>query len=538
MKGCGRRLLLGLLLALPWLARPSSVAAAEAPPHALTLEEAQTLALSHNFTVAIEREARTSAALAIRREQGAYDLGLGWDASFEKRTDPVNSLLSGAPPGRVAPDARALDLEASLSRLLPSGGSLSLLASARRDSTDNSFALLSPSYGTALGIELRQPLLRDRAIDPVRRRIRVARSDARRSLAGLQRVVAETLAAVDAAYWSLTAARHEVDVRAEAVKLAEQQLAETRARISAGTLPDNEEAQPRAELERRKGELLASQEQAVRAENALKALILDEGRDPLWATRLVPSDSAEVDARPLDLPAALRAADERRPEIAEAKESLAARAVDLRAARDERLPRLDLYASYARRGLAGSLSPDVSGFLGEPPIVPADIDGGFGRSVGTIGDGLYPDLRLGFSFAVPLGNRAAKAGLAIAASGQRQAELALAQLRQAVRVEVLNAAAAVEATSERTVAARAAREAAAVQLRAEQDRFQVGMSTNFLVLTRQNDLSRARLDEIQALSDHRKALTELARASGRLLEERHVVLGENAPRSGAPGGVE
>jgi len=61
------------------------------------------------------------------------------------------------------------------------------------------------------------------------------------------------------------------------------------------------------------------------------------------------------------------------------------------------------------------------------------------------------------------------------------------------------------------------------------------MSTNFLVLTRQNELSRARLDEIQALSDHRKALTELQRASGRLLKDRGVVV-EEAPIPGASGG--
>jgi HAE1 family hydrophobic/amphiphilic exporter-1 len=163
-------------------------------------------------------------------------------------------------------------------------------------------------------------------------------------------------------------------------------------------------------------------------------------------------------------------------------------------------------------------------------VVPPDLAGGFGRSLGTIGDGLYPDLRLGLSLTVPLGNRTARANVAIAESGERQAAAELLRVRQTIRTEVLNAVVGVETTAERIVAARAAREAAEIQLRSEEERFAVGMSTNFLVLTRQNDLSRARLDEIQALSDHRKALVELQRASGRLLQERGVVVAEGGKK--------
>lgn len=396
--------------------------------------------------------------------------------------------------------------------------------------------MLSPAYASSIGALLRQPLLRDRAIDPVRRRIRVARSEKNRSLAGLKRTIAETLAAVDTAYWSLAAAGRDVEVRAAAVALAEQQLGETRTRISVGTLPGNEEAQPRAELERRRGELLAAQEQAVRAENALKSLILDEGGDPLWTLRLVPSDSAETEAKPIDVPALLSAAVEMRPEIEEARAGLASRGIEVRAARDERKPRLDAFASYGRRGLAGGLNPDAAAFLGQPVVVPPNLAGGFGRSLGTIGDGLYPDVRIGLALSVPIGNRTARANLAIAEAAERQAGSGLARVRQAVRIEVLNAVAAAETTRERISAAGAAREAAETQLGSEQERFAVGMSTNFLVLTRQNELSRARLDEILALSDHRKALTELQRASGRLLQERRVVAAEDVPVAGALGG--
>src|SRR5262249_57621320 len=96
--------------------------------------------------------------------------------------------------------------------------------------------------------------------------------------------------------------------------------------------------------------------------------------------------------------------------------------------------------------------------------------------------------------------------------------------RKAIRVEVLDAAAALETAEQRVAAARAAREAAEGQLAAEKDRYENGLSINFLVLTRQNDLSRARLDEISALTDYRTAPTQMPRADGTLLDEHGVTL--------------
>jgi outer membrane protein TolC len=513
-----------------------AVAADARAPHLLGLEEARTRALSKNYAIAIERESHASAVERVHAALGIYDSELKWSGGFDRRTDPVNSLLSGAPRQKVAPQFRSLGLDVSLVRLLPSGGSLSFFAAGDRARSDGAFSLLSPAYTSTFGVELRQPLLRDRAIDPARSGIRVARSERGRSAASLARTVSDTLAAVEAAYWTLLAAQQNVAVREAAVELAGQQLEETRHRISAGALPENEEAQPRAELERRKGERLAAQEQATRAENALKALILDDGSESLWGMRLVPRDAAETEAVALDVGAAIRAAVEKRPEIREAEAALASREVELQASRDQLKPRLDAFAAYTRRGLAGSLNPTAAGLPGQPVVVPRDLEGGLGRSLGTVADALYPDFRVGLTLSVPLGNRSAKAAAAAARAGERRAAAELGRVRQAVRVEVLNASAAVEAAAERVAAARAAREAAEIQLASEKERFGVGLSTNFLVLTRQNELSRARLDLIEALSDHRKALTELERAAGLLLRNRRVEIGDDASAQAASGG--
>src|SRR5262249_30408440 len=101
-------------------------------------------------------------------------------------------------------------------------------------------------------------------------------------------------------------------------------------------------------------------------------------------------------------------------------------------------------------------------------------------------------------------------------------EIALAQAKQQIAVEVRNASTAIETAAGRIQAARAGLVAAQTQLRAEQDRFSVGATTNFFVLTRQNDLALAQLAETAALTDYRKAMTELGRSTGTLLRDRGI----------------
>jgi outer membrane protein TolC len=503
--------------------------------HTLSLDEARSWALARNYSIASGRESLSSAAEEIRQAEGAYDFTFNLGGSFVSQTNPANSLLSGAPAGKVAPNQKILDSTTSLSRLLPTGGTLTLQGAGGRGTTDSTFTLLSPNYTTSLGLFLAQPLLRDREIDSTRRAIRITRTERDRSLASLKRTVAQTVAAVETAYWNLAADQQRVHVREQAIALAAEQLEETRQRISVGQLPLTDEAQPRAEWERRKNDLFAAQEQALRAENDLKQLILDEGADPLWQERFVPTDPVETATATVDLASALARVAELRPEVEEAKASVARQAIEIAAARNGLKPRLDLTASYARNGLAGTQNPNTGALATIFPVtVPEALSGDLGRSWGTIGDNLFPDARVGLSLTVPIGNRAARAGLAVAQVGERQAAIGLAQTRQGVQIEVRNGAATLETTAQRIEATRAGREAAEIQLQAEVERFKVGRSTNFLVLTRQNDLSSARLEEITALSDYRKALTEFARAAGTLLLERSVAVAEEGPRGERP----
>jgi outer membrane protein TolC len=512
----------------------AAAALAQAPTLPLTLEEATRRTLERNTTLAVERENVQQAGFAVLGARGAYDVAWNADLGWHRHTDPVNSAFSGAPAGELAPEIESVNASTSFSRLLPTGGTVSLFGGADRSTTDGVFTILSPAYSTDVGVAVRQPLLQNLAIDPAREAIRVAAADRSASEARLTRVVSDTIRQVDASYWSLVAARRDVASIESAVALAEKQLSETKSRVEAGTLGETEVAQPTAERERRKGDLALARQRVAEAENTLKLLVLGDPRDPSWSAEIVPADDPESTTSRPDVEKAVETAFARRPEIAEAKARWARFEVQVEGRQSDLKPRLDLVGAYERRGLAGRGNPNATGF-GGPVIVPPALEGTWGRSYGTIGDNEFPDASVGVSFSFPIGNRTARANLAVAKSALSQATLAVSGEEQQVQTEVRNAAFALESARQRIEAGRAARAAAETQLYAEQERFAVGISTNFLVLTRQNDLTNARVTETSALTDYRKAATEFARATGVLLEERRIQV-DNPAKAAAPAG--
>ena len=488
----------------------------------LSLANATTRALEKNHAIRIEREAVAAADARIGSANGAYDRHFRVGIEASRYQNPDATLFSGAPDGRVAPTSTDFDWSASISQLFKTGAVVTVSSTAARQSTDNIYYLFRPAYFTSLGVDLQQPLLRNRAIDPARTALRVTALDRDRSGAVLARQVLQTVSEVEFAYWTLVAARRDRDTRRGTLALADQQRRDTEVRIEARTVAASDLAQPTAEVERRRGDLFAADEAVARAERALKQLMLDNAFDPLWSVELMPSDDPSVATVRIDLAAALEDAARLRPEFAEFAARSSQHDAEIALARDALKPQLDLVAGYTMRGLGGGQNEGVTSFGGSSPTVPASLSGGVGASWDAMASQTFPDARVGVVFNVALGRHEARGKLGAAEAERRETLFAKAQTEQRIAVEVRNAATALETAAGRMQAAKAGLAAAETQLRAEQDRFAVGASTNFFVLTRQNDLALAQLADTAALTDYRKALTELSRATGRLLRDRGI----------------
>jgi outer membrane protein TolC len=113
-------------------------------------------------------------------------------------------------------------------------------------------------------------------------------------------------------------------------------------------------------------------------------------------------------------------------------------------------------------------------------------------------------------FSYPLGKSAAEATLARSRLEHDQTAARLrSQELTAVR-QVRDAAARLEQNQQRIETTRLGRELAEQRLDAEQRRFDVGLSTSFLVIQAQRDLAIARNNETQSLLDYQLASVAFA----------------------------
>ena len=499
-------------------------ASAAAAQQTITLSDATARALEKNTDVRIEREVVAEAEARVLGALGNYDVRLRADATEHHHVDPNVTLFSGAPPGELAPYNTDFSSNVSVSRLFKTGATATGTASIARNMTNSFFTLFAPAYLTSIGAQVRQPLLRGRQTDAARTQLTVTALGRDRSRATLEQRVQNIVASVEQAYWSLVAARREVDVRRDAVALAEQQRSDTQTRIDARTAAALDIAQPTAEVERRRGDFFAAQEQAARAERTLKLLMTDDPSDPIWSQTLVPSNPPDIDSTPVDVQKGLADAMTHRPELAAASADVSVATAQTALAKDALRPQVDVVAGYTMRGLAGTHNPETVTFPGVITPFPDVLGGALWTSYDALLRQRFPDASIGVSVDVPLGRRAAKGDYAAAQAQQRQAMLAQSSQRNRIAVDVLDSATALQTAISRVQAARAGLDAANTQLRAEQERFTAGTSTNFLVLTRQNDLEQAQLTEISALTEYRRALTEFARATGMLLTDRGITV--------------
>ena len=111
----------------------------------------------------------------------------------------------------------------------------------------------------------------------------------------------------------------------------------------------------------------------------------------------------------------------------------------------------------------------------------------------------------------------------------RQAELRLQQLQNQINIDVRNAQFNMQQDRARVEAARQARDLAQHSLDIEQQKFKLGASTSFDVLTAQSNLGVAESTLVTALSQYEKSRVDLDRATGTSLTHLGIEI-EDAER--------
>src|SRR5262249_40218540 len=170
---------------------------------------------------------------------------------------------------------------------------------------------------------------------------------------------------------------------------------------------------------------------------------------------------------------------------------------------NQKLPDVRVETSYSGTGLGGTQLVRTGGF---PGIVTGRVNSGFGDVLGQVFGRDYPAWSLGVTVSYPLGRSFEQVSAVRATVERRQAEARVASLQLEVARSIRQAARQLTSTAEREDAARAGAALAEQRFESEKRRYEVGLSTSFLVTQAQRDLLQAQVNLLQSTLDYPSSL--------------------------------
>ena len=486
----------------------------------LPLQEAIAQALQNNLDIEQFRQGVRISEFSLFSLRGFYDYSSSADIGFRSSINPTASTISGGASGTLRNKSLFYNFS-TLKQFEQTGGNLLVEFNNSRNTSSSIFNGLNPQYNPNLTFTYTQPLLRNFSLDATRRSIQLAKKTLDLSDSQFRQRVIEIINQVQRAYWDLVYAILNEKIARDSVELARTQLDNNRKMVEAGTLAPIELRSTEAQLETAKGNVIVALQGITTAENSLKILLLKDPDDKLWYSEVNPTDLPTKEAVAFDLDESTRLALKNRPELDQMRLQAEQKEIDIKYYNNQLKPQVDLVGLYTNTGLAGAAANAVDVGGGGSTILPRFI-GGYGQSLKNLFGQDFRTYQVGVSITFPWRNRTAKGNLGRALAEQRQLDARQRQLVETVQVDVRNALQAVVASKQRYEAARAGELAAEAQLNGEQERYRAGLSTNFVVLQRQTDLSVARGTAVRALTDYNKALADLQRVTGMTLMSNNV----------------
>lgn len=492
----------GAISGAAWSQGPAAQAALAASPAStdLSLQQFVQQVLKVNKAVRSKRHEQELADSAVARAgaifQPKFDLAAAHGLNRIQNTTEEDLLRQRL--GLY--ERKGQDYSAGVSGLLPSGAKLELKGTMARFLTNINESLRGSDandYRTFYGVTVTQPLARDGGFEATRSRIQVAELDAGAARQATADVESSTAADAVLAYLELAMAQQRLAAWEEKIRMAEQLAADAKSLVRLGRLPETDVWEVENNLARYRAGASEASQAVVERINKMRGLLMlsaSDGWVPLRAADALP----QVNPVRLDLDQDLQMAFEKRPDYRMRKLMVEREGVQLVFAQNQKLPRIDLVASYGQNGLAQALRPSLS------PSRTSD----------------YPTWSIGLQISVPIGeNRQAAADLWAARVRKEDALLGLKAVESALANDIDTSHAVIRSSIERhqlfaQIADREARLAQALR-----QKLQAGRGDMRELLISQERVINSRTAVQEQAVVNAKGLALLALARGTLLEQ-------------------
>ena len=471
-----------------------AVAQDQAEALVLSPDQAVMYALERNLDLKAARLAPQMATLDVRAAEAAWSPHLSGSVSFAGTHSPALSVLdpiSGFVTKEIAGGT-------SVTQALPWGFSWTAGWDTERLTSNSPLLLFNPQLTATGTVAMTQHLVKGFTIDEARANRLIAVKGQTVSDAGLASSVAATTYAVLRAYWTWIYTREYLAVEQRSLALARSLLQDDRERASLGKIASVDVIEVEAEVARRSDVILSAARDVANAQDEVRLLIFAP-RDPEQIRPLAPPSELAEPGCPEEPPeeTIARALDSRQ-DLRILRAYLDIDAVTVRRLRNDRLPDVSLSLAYTGQGAAGRSNPGS-----------AISRRTFGSALADVETFRYPGWSAELSVSVPIGKSQAAAEAAKAAVKLTQDEVLLRRAEQQVGTEVRATTRTAEANRQRLPLTGNAVTLAERRLEAEQRKFLVGLSTSFLVIQAQRDLTTAREGQVKSVLDYRLSLADL-----------------------------
>jgi len=409
------------------------------------------------------------------------------------------------------------------------GTTVSLGLNNNTASSNSPRADFNPSTTSSLSLAFTQHLLQGFGWAVNSRQIHIAQNNREVADLTFKLQVVTTVAAVAELYWDLVAFNENVRVAREAVAAAQRLYEDNKKQVEVGTLAPIEITRAEAQIATGQQALSVAIMQVQQQETILKTALSRNGvaSPDLSDAHIVATDQIRIpDVEPIapiqDLTATALSS---RPELAQSRIQLQNQELTIRGSKNALLPSLDLVANLTNNALAGQPNP-LPALPGSPHSNNPFFIGGYGTVLGQLFARNFPNYSAGVNLSIPIRNRAAQAQVINDTLSYRQQQVGLQRLENQVRVDVQNAVIGVIQARGQFQAAIKAQVLQAQTLDAEQKKLALGASTIYNVIQDQQALTQAESNAVAAMAAYAKGKTELARATGQILDNYNVSIDE------------
>ncbi len=453
----------------------------------LTLDKFISLVLKKNLNIKSYSLNKKISEFNIEQYISAFDpnFSLSIDKSYKKEF--TGSALQSETSSYYISKNQNWDI--TIDKKFFSGTTAALSFSNNRYETNSNWSILNPAYSSQLQLSITQPILKGAGVIINKTDIIKAENRLKSTEYDIKNYINGVIIDACYKYFDLLYAYENYKVREESLNLARDILKIDRKKLQVGLTSKDIIKQSEAEVAARKEDVINAYQELMNLSDELKKYYNDILKDYI----IKPDYQVKITPVKLSLKKAIETGLKNRYELKEIEQEIKNADLDIKKAKNDLLPELNLNI-YA-------------GLSGKGEDYPKDID----RLKGS----KYREWGIGLEFKYPFGNRLAKSSYKIAAITKEQLIFQKKELENKIILEIKRSYRNLKTLMKKIEANKKSFEAAAVKLEIEEKKYKHGLSTPFEVFSYQNDYIQEKLKLLNSQISYIKESLNFSRLIGK-----------------------